>query len=107
MVLKQLVVFADSDVSLRLKTVADQAATSSITVSLVPLRIRRSTFRAHGLTPMCEEYEAKHPMTPAEKQALRKWVASGHSVATGCNRTQDRHSRENRPLKKGIQTGGK
>jgi O-antigen/teichoic acid export membrane protein len=28
-------------------------------------------------------------------------------VATGCNRTQDRHSRENRPLKKGIQTGGK
>ena len=27
-----------------------------------------------------EEYEAKHPMTPAEKQALRKWVASGHSV---------------------------
>jgi hypothetical protein len=43
MVLKQLVVFADSDVSLRLKTVADQAATSSITVSLVPLRIRRST----------------------------------------------------------------
>jgi len=43
MVLKQLVVFADSDVSLRLETVADQAATSSITVSLVPLRIRRST----------------------------------------------------------------
>lgn len=35
--------FAASDVSLRLKTVADQAATSSITVSLVPLRIRRST----------------------------------------------------------------
>lgn len=31
----------------------------------------------------------------------------GKSVATGCNRTQDRHSRENRPLKKGIQTGGK
>ena len=30
-----------------------------------------------------------------------------HIVATGCNRTQDRHSRENRPLKKGIQTGGK
>jgi len=29
------------------------------------------------------------------------------AVATGCNRTQDRHSRENRPLKKGIQTGGK
>ena len=28
-------------------------------------------------------------------------------VATGCNRTPDRHSRENRPLKKGIQTGGK
>ena len=28
-------------------------------------------------------------------------------VATGCNRTQDRHLRENRPLKKGIQTGGK
>ena len=27
-----------------------------------------------------EEYEAKHPMTPAEKRALRKWVASGHSV---------------------------
>ena len=41
--LKQLVGFTDSDVSLRLKTVADQAATSSITVSLVPLRIRRST----------------------------------------------------------------
>ena len=28
-------------------------------------------------------------------------------VATGCNRTPDRHSRENRPLKKRIQTGGK
>ena len=28
-------------------------------------------------------------------------------VATGCNRIPDRHSRENRPPKKGIQTGGK
>ena len=28
-------------------------------------------------------------------------------VATGCNRTPDRHSRENRPLKKRIQAGGK
>lgn len=27
-----------------------------------------------------EEYEEKYPMTPAEKRALRKWVASGHSV---------------------------
>lgn len=27
-----------------------------------------------------EDYEAKYPMTPAEKRALRKWVASGHSV---------------------------
>ena len=27
-----------------------------------------------------EEYEAKYLMTPAEKRALRKWVASGHSV---------------------------
>ncbi|MCD7711330.1 MAG: hypothetical protein LUJ25_01055 [Firmicutes bacterium] len=26
------------------------------------------------------EYEAKTQMTPAEKRALRKWVASGHSV---------------------------
>lgn len=26
------------------------------------------------------EYEAKTKMTPAEKRALRKWVASGHSV---------------------------
>ena len=43
MVLKQLVVFADSDVSLRLETVADQAAISSNTVSPAPLRIRRST----------------------------------------------------------------
>ena len=43
MVPKQLVVFADSDVSLRLETVADQAAASSNVVSPVPLRIRRST----------------------------------------------------------------
>ena len=43
MVLKQLVVFADSDMSLRLETVADQAAISSNTVSPAPLRIRRST----------------------------------------------------------------
>ena len=42
--LKQLVGFTDSDVSLRLKTVADQAAASSNVASLVPLRIRRSTF---------------------------------------------------------------
>ena len=41
--LKQLVGFTDSDVSLRLKTVADQAAASSNVASLVPLRIRRST----------------------------------------------------------------
>ena len=27
-----------------------------------------------------EEYEAVTPMTPYEKRALRKWVASGHSV---------------------------
>ena len=27
-----------------------------------------------------EEYELKVPMTPYEKRALRKWVASGHSV---------------------------
>ena len=45
MVLKQLVVFADSDVSLRLETVADQAAISSNTVSPAPLRIRRSTLK--------------------------------------------------------------
>ena len=45
MVLKQLVVFADSDVSLRLETVADQTAISSNTVSPAPLRIRRSTIR--------------------------------------------------------------
>ena len=45
MVLKQLVVFADSDVSLRLETVADQTAISSNTVSPAPLRIRRSTFK--------------------------------------------------------------
>ena len=43
MVLKQLVVFADSGVSLRLETVADQAAISSNTVSPAPLRIRGST----------------------------------------------------------------
>ena len=43
--LKQLVGFTDSDVSLRLKTVADQAAASSNVASLVPLRIRRSTIR--------------------------------------------------------------
>jgi len=49
MVLKQLVVFADSDVSLRLETVADQAAISSNTVSPAPLKIRRST--------VCIEYD--------------------------------------------------
>ena len=27
-----------------------------------------------------EDYELKVPMTPYEKRALRKWVASGHSV---------------------------
>lgn len=27
-----------------------------------------------------EEYEHKAPMTPYEKRALRRWVASGHSV---------------------------
>ncbi len=27
-----------------------------------------------------EKYELKTPMTPCEKQALRRWVASGHSV---------------------------
>ena len=27
-----------------------------------------------------ENYELRVPMTPAEKRALRKWVASGHSV---------------------------
>lgn len=27
-----------------------------------------------------KEYEQKVPMTPAEKKALRKWVAAGHSV---------------------------
>jgi len=27
-----------------------------------------------------DEYERKHSMTPAEKRAVRKWVASGHSV---------------------------
>ena len=42
-VLKQLVGFTGSDVSLRLKNVADQAAASSNVVSPVPLRIRRST----------------------------------------------------------------
>ena len=34
-------------------------------------------------------------------------VIAAEAVATGCNRTPDRHSRENRPLKKRIQTGGK
>ena len=28
-----------------------------------------------------EDYELRVPMTPAEKRALRKWVASGHSVS--------------------------
>ena len=49
MVLKQLVVFADSDVSLRLETVADQTAISSNTVSPAPLRIRRSTLNPGDL----------------------------------------------------------
>jgi hypothetical protein len=49
MVLKQLVVFADSDVSLRLETVADQAAISSNTVSPAPLKIRRSTVSPSSL----------------------------------------------------------
>ena len=47
--LKQLVGFTDSDVSLRLKTVADQAAASSNVASLVPLRIRRSTPAVYSL----------------------------------------------------------
>lgn len=28
-----------------------------------------------------DDYERKVPMTPAEKKALRKWVAAGHSVS--------------------------
>ena len=28
-----------------------------------------------------DDYESRVPMTPAEKRALRKWVASGHSAA--------------------------
>ena len=28
-----------------------------------------------------EDYELRVPMNPAEKRALRKWVASGHSVS--------------------------
>lgn len=28
-----------------------------------------------------EDYERRVPMTPSEKRALRKWVASGHSVS--------------------------
>ena len=55
MVLKQLVVFADSDVSLRLETVADQAAISSNTVSPAPLKIRRSTFEEAVLILILEE----------------------------------------------------
>ena len=35
--------------------------------------------RLHNIREL-DEYEAKHPMTPAEKRALREWVASGHSV---------------------------
>ena len=38
---------------------------------------------------------------PHEKTHLKTRV-----VATVCNRTLDRYSRESRPLKKGIQTGG-
>ena len=52
--LKQLVGFTDSDVSLRLKTVADQAAASSNVASLVPLRIRRSTFGGVGGEENCK-----------------------------------------------------
>ena len=40
---KQHVAFAYSDVSLRLKSVVNQAAMSSKSLSSVPLRIRRST----------------------------------------------------------------
>ena len=35
------------------------------------------SFNARAL----EDYELRVPMTPAEKRALRKWVASGHSVS--------------------------
>lgn len=28
-----------------------------------------------------DDYESRVPMTPAEKRALRKWVATGHSAA--------------------------
>ena len=75
--LKQLVGFTDSDVSLRLKTVADQAAASSNVASLVPLRIRRSTmkrddgpgrktlnsFRAHH--PLLIEYLRSQELVPS------------------------------------------
>ena len=37
----------------------------------------------------------------------RTWNEVKYRVATGCNRTPDRYSWESRPLKKGIQTGGK
>ena len=55
-VLKQLVGFTGSDVSLRLKTVADQAAASSNVVSPVPLRIRRSTTLIHSMISVVQEY---------------------------------------------------
>ena len=50
---KQLVAFAYSDVSLRLKSVVNQAAMSSKSLSSVPLRIRRST--------ICCPYYVQYP----------------------------------------------
>ncbi|MEE1035987.1 MAG: hypothetical protein UHU21_08330 [Lachnospiraceae bacterium] len=35
---------------------------------------------AYGNTMELERYELETPMTPYEKRALRRWVASGHSV---------------------------
>lgn len=77
MVLKQLVVFADSDVSLRLETVADQAAISSNTVSPAPLRIRRSTIdRQHEIADILERFDTLcndlSSGLPAEIEARQK-----------------------------------
>ena len=69
--------FAASDVSLRLKTVADQAATSSITVSLVPLRIRRSTLREAKEKSTSEYVVANKeggPLTYTEFRSLWRFI---------------------------------
>ena len=98
MVLKQLVVFADSDVSLHLETVADQAAISSNTVSPAPLRIRRSTANKRYIDKFVE---VKVRMTPEHRTEVQQHAQEmGESTTAFINRaideTMERDSKKNK-----------